>query len=311
MRNRIAFWLILVLLFSLSACESENDVDQIVRDYVKKEYGIGVTIKKREDVNEGNMGERTFVLKSKEEIPVTFEVHLKGLFSSRVTGDDYQKQKKAAILGNKFWNVNKSELEMLGFHDVEFSFAEGLHVSSIYEKDINLYDDKSVSTLIHFIGLLNAYNPSPDSLTLKTKSLDFPIELLGLSRLSDKETLKAVLFNDYNIVNVSLFQRDYDKFKAIEEGVEKRGYQLEFGLTVGAYDQSFYCFKENLNNRECNGGYTVGLKGGKSDRETLFDLVLFLKSQPIRISNVAFHDRGIYLKLDDINSPQQIVIESE
>lgn len=66
-----------------------------------------------------------------------------------------------------------------------------------------------------------------------------------------------------------MFQRDYDKFKAIEEGVEKRGYQLEFGLTVGIFDQSFYCFEENLQNRECIGGYTVELKGGKNDRESL------------------------------------------
>lgn len=312
MRSRIAFWLLLVSVFTLSACESDKEVNQIVRDYMKKEYGVGVSILEREDVNEGNGGDRTFVLKSKEDVPVTFEVYLKGFFSTKVTGDNYTKQKKTAILGSEFLTANKKELALLGFSDIEFSNQEGLHASAVYNKDINLFDDKSINTLIQFIRLLNTSHPSPQSLTLKTKSLEVPIELKGLLGLSKKGTLKAVLIHELDVVNVSLFQRDYDKFKAIEEGIEKRGYNLEFGLTVGNFDQSFYCFEENIEFLDCTGGYLISLKGGKTDKKSLFDLVHFLKSQPIRIGNVAFHDNGIYLEqLDQINSPDQIVNESD
>ncbi|MEH7074290.1 hypothetical protein [Neobacillus drentensis] len=312
MKKRIVVWFLLVSMLALTACESEQQVNQIVRDYVKKEYGVGVTIEEREDVNEGNGGDRTFVLKSKEEIPVTFEVYLKGLFSTSVTGDTYKKQKKQAISGRKFFNKNKKELSTLGFSDVEFSDREGIQVTASYDKDINLYDEKSVNTIYQFIQLFNTYKPAPETLSLKTKSIEVPVEFKGLSRFREKGIVKRMLFQDLHVVNVSLFQRDFDKFKAIEEGVERRGYSLEFGLTVGVFDQSFYCFEENLLAHECTGGYLIGLKGGKTDKESLFDLVRFLKSQPIRISNIAFHDHGIYLeKLDQINHPDQIVIDPD
>ena len=74
-----------------------------------------------------------------------------------------------------------------------------------------------------------------------------------------------------------MFQRDYDKFKAIEEGVEKRGYSLKFGLTVGVLIKVFTALGKIFS----LSGYLIGLKGGKTDKESLFDPVRFLKSQLI------------------------------
>jgi hypothetical protein len=302
-------FLLLFSLFTLSGCESEKEVDQIISDYVKKEYSIDSMIIEREGVNEGNMGERTFVLESKEENPVKFEVYLEGMFSTTVTGDNYKEQKEARKAGSEFSSKNKEVLTSNGFRDIEFYTTQGdLVVTAISDNDINLFDGNSLNRLLQLGQLLEKSEPSIDWVDLKTKSIE-DLVYFQLFDLKDEEQLKKKLLTNPDVLNVSLFQRDYKKFKAIEEEIVKKGYKLKNGLTVGRDDQTFYCFEDNEKNGECPGGYYFEIIG-KSDKESIFEIVSFLKSQPIPIDGFTVLPEDIYLEnLENIISPDQIVTE--
>jgi hypothetical protein len=299
----------LVSLFLLSGCESEKEVDQIIREYVKREYSFNSKIIEREGVNEGNGGDRTFVVLSKEDIPVTFEVYLKGIFTTKVTGDNYKEQVIARKAGREFSIKNKEVLTSIGFRDIEFSHTQGLFLASaITDNDINVHDSNSVNKLLQFIHLLNHNEPSVEWLKLNTKSIDEPVDIVGLSDLRDEEQLKKRLFNNLDVINVSLYQREYKKFKAIKDEIEKRGYKLN-GIKVGRSEHTFYCFEDNEKNGECPGGYYFEIEG-KFDKEKIFEIVNFLKSQPIHIDGFNVLPQDIYLEqLDKITSPDQIVSE--
>lgn len=314
MKHFVAILLLLLVVFTLSGCESESEkeVDKLVNNYVKKEYRVNSTIVESEDVNEGNMGDRTFIMKSKEKIPVTFRVYLEGMFHSKVVGDDYQKQKKAAISGGEFWEKNKKELQSLGFSYVKYSNVDNsLHATVFYNHEVNLFDPKTVKELSHFFKLFMDTEPTPSLLSFKSKSINAPIGITDFSGLDDEETLKNnFLENNIYFANLSLFKRDYKGFDAMRKGIEKRGYKLEFRMT-GGYDgdKTFYCYKEYYHNHECAGGYTVSLIGGKPEKESLFELVQLIKSQSIKVRNVSFHDHGIYMEdLSTINRPEDIEI---
>ncbi len=311
MKRFVTTILLGIVVFTFSGCESEKDVGELVKRYVKNEYGVNSSILESEDVNEGNGGDRAFVVKSKEDIPVTFEVYLKGIFYSTVTGDDYKEQKKAARLGGLFWNKHKDELQLLGFSHVEFSSDyKLLDAYAVYDREMNLFDENSVKSFTHLFKLLLLQsNPDSISVTLKTKSIDEKIEIGSITGLDNEETLKSFFLYDVLIANMSLFKRDYQKFEEMRDGIEKRGYKLEYGMTVGRDDDTFYCFDEYYLKPTCKGGYTVSLLGGKPEQKSLFELAEFLKQQPIPVRNVAFHDHGIYMEdLSTIKKPEDIEI---
>ncbi|MEH7373863.1 hypothetical protein [Neobacillus drentensis] len=299
-----------IIILTFSGCESENEAGGSVEQYLKKKYDVNSSIVESEGINEGNMGERTFIVKSKEKIPVTFEVYLDGIVFSRIVGDDYQKQKKVALPGGAFWKKNKEELQRIGFSHVEYSSIDNLlNAYVVYDREVNLFDEDCVKSITRLFQLLLQSEPNPSSVTLKTNSIDVPTEIDSISGLDDEETLKRYLLNDVPLANISLFKRDYKKFEAMRDGIEKRGYKLEFGMTVGNYDDTFYCFDEYYRNPTCSGGYTVSLLGGKPEQKSLFELAEFLTSQPILVRNVAFHDHGIYMEdLSSIKKPKDIKI---
>lgn len=51
---------ILLSFTLLTSCNSQKDIDQQVKDYVKEKYKFNVAITYREGKNEGNMGDRIF-----------------------------------------------------------------------------------------------------------------------------------------------------------------------------------------------------------------------------------------------------------
>jgi hypothetical protein len=298
--------------FIFYGCESEKEIDNLIKEYVKEKYNTKIKIIEREDVHEGNMGDRTFVVKSKNNPSVLFHVYLEGMFNSKVSGDDYKIQKNAILLGEKFLNENKKTTEKLGISQLNFTDNQGLVISIETNSHLNLYDDKSLEGLIQFIQLVNSRSYlkpyQGKTLLLKLDYLEMPLEIHNIELINNSVDLTYELVDEIDFINYSLFKRDFNRFDALRKGIEQRGYKLEYGMTIGS-DKTFFCWEDDLMNGECTGGYSLDLLGGKTDKQSLFELISFLKNQDINIGYIYFQDHDIYFEIKDINTIDDIIFE--
>ncbi|MEL3959971.1 hypothetical protein [Lysinibacillus endophyticus] len=74
MRAKVFIMVLLIVLF-LVGCDSEEEVDRKVQDYIKETYGFEVDITYRESLNEGNMGDRIYQVQ-RTDINVRIKVYI-------------------------------------------------------------------------------------------------------------------------------------------------------------------------------------------------------------------------------------------
>lgn len=85
-------WL-LITLSVLAGCESEKEIDRLVSDYAERELGVNnLEFIYRGGIDESNMGDRSYLVKSKDKPRVEFSVYLEGMMETKVVGDDYEDQ---------------------------------------------------------------------------------------------------------------------------------------------------------------------------------------------------------------------------
>ncbi|KAA0547817.1 hypothetical protein FZW96_08705 [Bacillus sp. BGMRC 2118] len=79
------FLCVLILFLLLIGCESEKEIDEQVKQYVSVELGIqDINIIYSEKKNEGNMGDRSYVIETKKYPIIEFSVYLEGLVNTKI-----------------------------------------------------------------------------------------------------------------------------------------------------------------------------------------------------------------------------------
>lgn len=310
----LSFVFIFLCFSLLTGCESDQDIDKLIQEYVKDKYSFTVEIVSRESKNEGNMGDRTFTVRQTNEHNIQFNIFLSGILNSTVEGDNYQKQKEAYGYTQPYLRENKETLQQLGFNQIVFAAsADGLTVSALSKKPLSLKDSLSIEHLLDFLLSLNRYQAE----VLQDETIAFvkitnnqskqSISITDIHTITDQKALVENLNQNPDLVNDFLFQRDYASFQALEKSLNKINYHLNNGLTVGMIDETFYCYGKNIKDGKCSGGYEIKLSGPK-DAASLFKAVELLKKQDIHIKDVVITGKPMIMleNIDAITSVQQI-----
>ncbi|MCP1143438.1 hypothetical protein [Lysinibacillus endophyticus] len=308
MRAKVFIMVLLIVLF-LVGCDSEEEVDRKVQDYIKETYGFEVDITYRESLNEGNMGDRIYQVQRTDDPKVEFTVDLMGMLDTEIEGDNYIIQEKAFLLGENFLKKYGKEVPKLNISNVVFRKSSGLNIEANYNSTISTFKEETIQPLMEFINLLNRYQESEkieesfdvlNILYLNEKSVQFN----QISEVKTMEQLKEQLYHDLDISNESLKERDEPLFIELEDNLKNLGYQYEYGLKSNDWRfESFGCFQEYYENGECSEGYRLYLKGDNLDKDKIFELIQLLNSHPsltfqdIVVSNLEDDERILF---DDI-----------
>lgn len=308
MKKRFTFILLLLFSFTLlTACNSEEDADNLVKNYVQDKYGFNVDITSRNE----NGGEKTYVVKQSEKPNLTFEVILSGSFNAKVKDDTYFANKSANEHSQLFTKQNKEKLEQIDYAKVTFSPSNssqyGYNISVVMNQELSLNDEKSVDNLLEFIQLINLFDDETlqkenlDDLTITAKDSDLKIILQNIEKITKKSALVKQLNKDSYLVNTSIFENNKPALAEIEKELEKIGYEYKNGLTLGTIAGSFICMDQDIKNGKCVGGYEVNLEGPK-DAESLLKLVQILNNQSIKFKNAYLPGGDNPVKLDAIEN---------
>ncbi len=159
MRAKVFIMVLLIVLF-LVGCDSEEEVDRKVQDYIKETYGFEVDITYRESLNEGNMGDRIYQVQRTDDPKVEFTVDLMGMLDTEIVGDNYIIQEKAFLLGENFLKKYGKEVPKLNISNVVFRKSSGLNIEANYNSTISTFKEETIQPLMEFINLLNRYQES-------------------------------------------------------------------------------------------------------------------------------------------------------
>ncbi|AGK52349.1 hypothetical protein [Bacillus sp. 1NLA3E] len=305
---------ILLSFTLLTSCNSQKDIDQQVKDYVKEKYKFNVAITYREGKNEGNMGDRIFQVIKNSQPKIEFHVYLSGVINPKIQGDDYPEQKKAYEYSQQFFKENTQKIKRFGYDQIKFSAsANGLDVSVVTNQEVSSRDQNSLERLLEFVQIVNRFKE--DSLRTETissiiihhKNSQNKIVVNGINSITDSKILTQQLNKDAYFVNKALFQRDKALFQSMEKDIKEIGYSYKYGLNVGMVKETIFCNEDNIKNGECFGGYDLTLEGPR-DSKSLYQLAQTLKSQDIKIKDVFLPEKPSLLieNIDKITSPQQI-----
>ncbi|MFS0862763.1 hypothetical protein [Fredinandcohnia sp. 179-A 10B2 NHS] len=309
-------YIYLILLIScflfLTGCESQEEIDQLVREYVQTKYDVEeIEFIYRESKNEGNMGDRTYIVKSKKEPSFEFDILLDGIMKSEVVGDDYKKQAEAYEIGQAFESKYRAELNQLGYALVNFSRAQDrtasteLEVSVVSERTISLNNEQSLKDLYQIFAILQEYNENlkEDFLVYnllidypykdKTESLTF---YYNVTDITSYEKLTSALAEDIHFVNLALQEKYQSTLVEMEKEIKKLGFSYREGLN----DSSIFCYGKDLSGQECL-GFTIYLSGADKSEGNLTALKAVIKEFDIPIGEVVIANTGGAIVLEGFN----------
>ncbi len=315
MAKKILFIVFILLSFTLlTACNSQKNIDQQVKDYIKQKYKFNVNITNREGKNEGNMGDRIFLVTKNNQPKIEFHVFLSGIINPKIESDDYPDQKKAYGYGQEFLKESSKKLNQIGYNQIKFSAsANALDINVVSKEDITTRNQNSLNRLLDFVRLVNHFKEEQlqsetiHSIILNKKNSPDTIVLNNVNTITDINSLIQQLNKDPYFVNKSLFERDKTIFQSIEKDIKGIGFRYKYGLSVGTVKDSIFCYRDNIKNSECSGGYDLILEGPR-DSKNLYKLAQTLKNQEIKIQNVYLPDKPSLLieNIEIITSSQQI-----
>lgn len=311
MRYLYLILLIPCFLF-LTGCESQEEIDQLIREYVQTKYDLEeIEFIYRESKNEGNMGDRTYTVKSKKEPAIEFNILLDGIMKSEVVGDDYKKQAEAYEIGQAFESKYGAQLNQLGYSFVNFSRAQDrtasteLEVSLVSERMISLNNEQSLKDLYQVFGFLQEYNESlkEDFLIYnllvdypykdKTGSLNFYYNVIDITSY---EKLISVLVEDIHFVNLALLEKYQSTLVEMEKEIKKLGFSYREGFN----ENSIFCYGKDLSGQECR-GFTIYLSGTDKSEGNINSLKTVIKEFDIPIGEVVIANTGGAIVLDGFN----------
>lgn len=201
-----AFILVLLFVLFLVGCDSEEEVDRKVQDYMKERYGFDVDITYRESVNEANMGDRIYQVQRKDDPKVEFIVDLMGILDTKIVGDNYKIQEKVFLIGENFLKKYEKEVSELNISNVVFRKSSGIIIEANYNSTITIFKEETFQPLMEFINLLNHYKESEkikenvEELTIYYKN-NQSVQITNISEVKSIDQLKEQLYHDSDISN--------------------------------------------------------------------------------------------------------------
>jgi hypothetical protein len=305
MKKFISMFLISFLL--LTGCESEKEIDRLVSDYAKTELGVkNIEVIYRSGIDESNMGERSYLVRSKDEPKVEFSVYLEGILKTKVVTDDYKQQLQAYQVGQSFLKENIEMLNNLGFtinqfsntmHH-EYSTARELKVDVNTNRTISLNDTKSIEDMYTLVEMLNYLNETitEDDFLVSSLVVDYPFysdhESLmfhdNVNQLVTFEEFYSFLISKPSLINQALFETNYNSWQALGEQVNALGFKYAEGMNL----QSISCYEQDLEGLECTGGYNIRLHGEDKSEENLERLKERLRGSDLHIQRVVVPNTG-------------------
>lgn len=299
-------WMFLLSFLLLTGCESEKEIDRLVSDYVKTELGVeNLEFIYRGGIDESNMGDRSYLMKSKDEPQVEFSVYLEGMMETKVVGDDYEDQLEAYKIGQSFIQENNERLTSIGFtinqfsniqHD--YSKAKELEVEVSTKRTVSLNDEKVVSDVYALIEILNKMNETiaKDDLLISSLDVDYPFfedeESLmfhdKVDQIGTFEEFYSLLISNPSLVNQALFETNYNSWQALDEQVNTLGFKYAEGMNL----RSISCYEQDLEGLECIGGYNIRLNGDDKSEDNLERLKEILRGSDLPIQRVVIPNTG-------------------
>jgi hypothetical protein len=307
MRFRLLI-IFLALIFLLIGCDSQEEVDEKVMSYIDEKLGFEVDIVYRGNINEGNMGDRSYSVVTKDEPNIEFSIFLKGIMNTEIVGNDYKRQKKLHDVKEKFLETYKEELKKLTFTQIRFENARGYTVQALYNGQISVFDKKSLDPIYQLIDWLHTFEKKEQlerkfhSLFLDIASQDGSIYIDDMETIQSLDHLQTALLKDTHLVVDALLKRDEALFLELGTKLSELGYEYYYGWNEeNQDDHSVFCQESQLINAECTGGYRLELKGTSLAKENLFPLIQLLNNTPPLIFNeviVRTKDSKVYF--DDV-----------
>lgn len=289
----------LVLLF-LVGCESEKEIDKLVKEYASDELGLkDIKIIYSEKKNEGNMGDRSYVLRTEKYPILEFSVYLEGLMKSKIVGDDYAAQLDAFKVGEAFINKHEQQLYEIDLYDMYFEDPNSdseLIVTVDASLVLSLDEPESIDKLFSLVSLLNEEDEviKNDYYSIQTLYINYSaitgnesIALQNLTDIQTNEDLKTVLMKDLDFVNEALIDINFRDIKQLEGELENEGYKF----TEGISDESIECDPNLLIELSCK-GFNIRIDGKDKSEEKLNKLQDLLTKQDIPISRVMIPNKG-------------------
>lgn len=309
MRYLYLFLLIPCFLI-LTGCESQKEIDNLVSEYVKKEFGIEeIEYIYRGKKNEGNMGDRSYIVKSKTEPSFEFSVYLEGMMKSEVVGDNYNQEAEAYQIGQNFSSTYQTNLNEIGYTDISFSGAQDrtsfteLEVNAKFNKTISLNNEQTIEELFKFIQLLQEYNQNlnKNNFLIQNLVVEYPVEDTNKSlafyynvvNITDYSVLTSFLLKDIPFVNEALLEKNRNAFIELEKEIRKIGFAFNDGLN----DKSVFCNGEDLNGLECT-GFTLRISGKDKSEKNIEALKEILNKSSVPISKVVIPKAGGALEIE-------------
>lgn len=298
--------MILLCFLTLVGCETEKDVDRLVSEYVEAELGVkNLEFIYRGGIDESNMGDRSYLVKSKNEPKMEFSVYLEGILETKVVGDDYEDQFEAYEVSQTFIDQNKEVLTEIGltinqFSNIQhdYSSSKELKVEVSTNRTISLNDEKIVKDLYSLIEMLYNMNKTiaADDLLISTLAVDYPFysddESLmfhdQVDQLHTFEEFHSLLTGNSYLVNQSLFETNYNSWQTLDEQVNTLGFKYAEGMNL----QSISCYEEDLKGLDCIGGYNIRLNGNDKSEENLDKLKDLLRGSDLHIKRVVIPNTG-------------------
>jgi hypothetical protein len=308
MRVRLLMILFLGLSLLLTGCDSQEEVDEKVLAYLDENFDFEVDIIYRESVNEGNMGDRSYTVETKEEPKVKFSIFLTGMINTEVVGDDYEEQKRSQLVGEKFLKTYKTELSKLKFSNIKFEFYRDFRVKALYNDKISVFHEESTEPIYKLIELLNTFKVNEqleedfESLFIDIATQDGSIYLEDIKQFQTKQSLQTTLLKDTHLVVDALLMRDETLFLELGEKLRDIGYDYYYGFNEeNQNDHSVFCLEAQLVNGECTGGYRLQLKGESIAKADLFQLTQLLNNTPpLTFNEVSIRANGQNIFFDDV-----------
>lgn len=276
----------MIFLFLIGACETEKDIDHLIKDYIKDKYNFDIDFVSKESINENNFGDRTYVVKSKNEPRIEFNVYLTGMIGSEIERDDYEEQHQAYEWSQLYTSENASLLKEYGYEQLLFKSSHyGIEISFLAKTEISLLKKEEVERLLTFVTSLNSFNrKNMKKNSFSNISINNPNEHTPFIFIDDPQTIVDMnslihkLRLNTGLANEEMIQKDYDKFLAFEAELNNVGYMYQYGSLSGNFEKSIYCDSSRLSNGECIGGYSVRLDGSRSESK-LYQLIEMINSQ--------------------------------
>ncbi|QKE73694.1 hypothetical protein HPK19_13145 [Arthrobacter citreus] len=307
----ICTMLIFVSMFLMTACVGAGKIDVKAQKYIKDKYGFEVDVLEKPNINEGNMGDTNFKVRKKTGNKLTFNIYIKGMFFTKIIGDDYDIQSKTFEMKKAFEQSNSAILNRAKVKSIEFksendmesfdyvdngNVIQHLKVNVVSANVKNLFDTEKMNSIYEVLKKFQEFSDVYKPLDVKeismsytndvNKRITFDIDNVhSIYSMSDFKRESSTPYEPPNITNFaqySYYVEESALFKDFEGGLRSLGYDYLNTKQMPVFNQNLDLAFESDDYKI----FDIQLKGDIDDVDKVYQLLQFLTSAKLDVYNV-------------------------